>query len=90
MSKVLTADFSSKSKRKDFADQLREFADQVENELEGEPVAFAAIVFNGAPWEEAVGSLARWHLAWPKGVFVEAVKLELLSNITSYTQSDIL
>lgn len=64
------------SLRHEIAESLREIADATEA-TQMEPIGFAVIVFTGAPWEGETGSIATWHSPYPKGVFLEGVKIGL-------------
>jgi len=64
------------SLRHEIAESLRKAADATEA-ADMEPIGFAVIVFTGAPWEENIGSIADWHAPYPKGVFLEGVKIGL-------------
>lgn len=80
MSAVVELKAPHAARRKDYADRLRQMADDIEAD-DGKPVAMAVVVFTAEPWNNQSSQWVDWSNPWPRAVFAEAVKYELLRDI---------
>lgn len=80
MSTVVEFKAPDAERRKDYADRLRQLADDIEADTD-KPVAMACVVFTAEPWNNQSSQWVDWSNPWPRAVFAEAVKYELLRDI---------